>query len=257
ALSPDGKTLAMGLYEGVIHFRDAATGRALRQVKAAARGYVWCVAFSPDGRTLASGGDDGKVRLWDVAAGKVTRELAGDPRGFVAVAFSPDGTALAASVGDGNIGLWDVATGKLRLRLVGHPEMSSIFSLTFSPDGKLLASIATMHSASTERALRLWQVSTGKELVHLALGQKDGVHSPGGRSVVFAPDGRILATGGRDGTVSLWEVATGALRRRFHGHTAAAGKLAFSADGRTLASASAGTTVLLWDVAGLTRIMHT
>jgi RNA polymerase sigma factor (sigma-70 family) len=252
ALSPDGKTLAMGLYEGVIQFRDAATGRALRQVKAAARGYVWCVAFSPGGRTLAVGGDDGKVRLWDVSAGKVTRELAGDPRGFVAVAFSPDGTALAASFGDGNIGLWDVATGKLRLRLVGHPEMSSIFSLTFSPDGKLLASIATMHSASTERAVRLWQVSTGKELVHLALGQKDGVHSPGGRSVVFSPDGRTLATAGRDGTVSLWEVATGALRRRFHGHTAAVGKLAFSADGQTLASASADTTVLLWDVAGLT-----
>jgi len=95
-------------------------------------------------------------------------------------------------------------------------------------------------------------VKTGKELVHLALGQKAGVHSPGGQAVVFSPDGRTLATGGRDGTVSLWEVATGALRRRFHGHTAAVGRLAFSADGRTLASASSDTTVLLWDVAGLT-----
>jgi RNA polymerase sigma factor (sigma-70 family) len=252
ALSPDGKILATGLYEGVIQLWDAATGRELRQVKGPDRGYIWCVAFSPDGRTLAACGNDGKVRLWDVAAGKVTRELTADPRGLLRVAFSPGGATLAASAGDGNLGLWDVASGKLRLRLVGHPEMSSIFSLAFSPDGKLLASIATMHSASTERALRLWEVNTGKELVHLAFGQKAGVHSPGGQAVVFSPDGRTLATAGRDGTVSLWEVATGGLRRRFHGHTAVVGNLEFSADGRTLASASSDTTVLLWDVTGLT-----
>jgi RNA polymerase sigma factor (sigma-70 family) len=251
ALSPDGKTLATGSYE-VIQFWDAATGRALRQVKAADMGYVWCIAFSPDSRTLAVGGADGKVRLWDVATGKVTRQWAADPRGFLPVAFSPDGTLLAAPLGEGDLGLWEVATGRLRLRLQGHPEMSSIFSLTFSPDGKLLASIAIMHSASTERGLRLWEVKTGKELVHLALGQKAGVPSPGGQTLAFSPDGRTLATGGRDGTVSLWEVATGALRRRFHGHTAAVWRLTFSADGRTLASASSDTTVLLWEVAGLT-----
>jgi WD40 repeat protein len=250
ALSPDGKTLAVGVYDGAIQFWDTAAGRELRQVKAPGRSYGWGVAFSPDGRTVAAAGDNGKVRLWDVAAGKITRELSGDPRGVVMVAFSPDGTTLAASLGEGNLGLWDVATGKLRLRLEGHPEWWA-GSLTFSPDGKLLAAIATMHSQSTERAVRLWEVKTGKELVHLALGQKPGVPSPGGHAVAFSHDGRTLVTGGRDGTVSLWEVATGALRRRFHGHTADVGKLAFSADGRTLASASSDTTVLLWDVAGL------
>src|SRR4029077_17026115 len=84
------------------------------------------------------------------------------------------------------------------------------------------------------------------------LGQREGAHSPGGQAVVFSPDGKTLASGGQGGTVSLWEVATGALRRGVHGDTAPFGKLTFSADGRTLASASSDTTVLLWDVAGLT-----
>jgi RNA polymerase sigma factor (sigma-70 family) len=250
ALSPDGRTLATGLPEGAIQFWDVATGRELRPVKVPHWGAVWCVAFSPDGRTLAACGNDGKVRLWDVAAGKVVRELSADPRGLLRVAFSPDGATLAAAAGDGVIGLWDAATGELRLRLEGHREW--VRSLTFSPDGKLLASITTTHSQSTERALRLWEVKTGKELVHLALGQQVGVHAHGGQDVLFAHDGKTLVTADRDGTVSLWEVATGALRRRFHGHTAAAGRLAFSADGRILASASSDTTVLLWDVAGLT-----
>jgi RNA polymerase sigma factor (sigma-70 family) len=260
-LAPDGKTLATGLDKGVIQLWDAARGRELRQVKIPnwGWGYVRGLAFSPDGRKLAASGNDGKVRLLDVATDTVTRELATDPRGFITVvAFSPDGATLAVSLGDsdgsgdmwGDIGLWDVATGKLRLRLRGH--YNAICSLTFSPSGKLLASVTEPHSASTERAMLLWDVKTGKQLVHLELGQTAGVHCAGALAVEFSPDGKTLATAGTDETVSLWEVATGALRRRFHGHTAAIGKLAFFPDGRILASASSDTTVLLWDVAGLT-----
>jgi WD40 repeat protein len=252
ALSPDGKIVATGMDGGTIQLRDAATGRELRQLKCPDRGYVWGIAFSPDSRALATGGNDGKVRLLDVASGKVMRELTADPRGVSAVAFSPDGTTLAASIGgkQGDVGLWDVATGKLRHRLVG--QMETISALSFSPDGRLLATVTETHSQNLERALRLWDTRTGKELVHLTLGQADGIHSPGGRSVAFSPDGKTLATAGSDQTASLWETATGALRRRFRGHTGTIGKLAFSANGRTLASASSDTTVLLWDVAGLT-----
>src|SRR5262249_19136552 len=61
------------------------------------------------------------------------------------------------------------------------------------------------------------------------------------------------ASGGRDRTVRLWELATGKERHRCEGHLGPISKLAFSADGRILASASGDTSVLVWSVRGSPR----
>ncbi len=68
-------------------------------------------------------------------------------------------------------------------------------------------------------------------------------------SVAFSPDGRIVATGGQDGAVRLWDVATGDEIRRLRGHTAEVNAVAFGPDGSLVASASSDGTLRLWDSA--------
>jgi GTPase SAR1 family protein len=68
-------------------------------------------------------------------------------------------------------------------------------------------------------------------------------------SITFDPEGRVLASGGHDGTVKLWEVDSGKLLRTLGGHKNAVVSVAFNPEGRTLASGSSDRTIKLWDVA--------
>ncbi|MBT9156007.1 MAG: hypothetical protein DDT37_00982 [Firmicutes bacterium] len=118
--------------------------------------------------------------------------------------------------------------------LRGHED--AVDSVSFSPDGRLLA------SGSKDQTVRLWEVSTGKELSILR-GHEDPV-SP----VAFSPDGRLLASGSEDKTVRLWEVSSGKELSILRGHEWYVDSVAFSPDGRLLASGSWDNTVRLWEV---------
>jgi len=205
---------------------------------------VYSVAFSPDGKILASGSADNTIKLWDVATGREIRTLSGHTNWVLSVAFSPDGKILASgSCGkqegylcvQGEIKLWDVARGTEIRTLRGHT--SDVYSVAFSPDGKILA------SGSGDNTIQLWDVAKGT-LLRTLQGHTSWV-----RSVAFSPDGKILASGSADKTIKLWDVATGREIRTLQGHTSDVYSVAFSPDGKVLASGSADRTIQLWDVA--------
>ena len=74
--------------------------------------------------------------------------------------------------------------------------------------------------------------------------------------VAFSPDGKTLAMASREGTVQLWDVATGNILETLKGHSSAVQAVAFSPDGRTLASGSTDQTVRLWNVETRRELMQ-
>jgi WD40 repeat protein len=74
-------------------------------------------------------------------------------------------------------------------------------------------------------------------------------HSASVNSVAYSPDGKTVASGGGDGTIKLWETATGKEHATLQGHTHYATSVAYGPDGKTLASGSDDKTIKLWDVA--------
>jgi len=92
AFSPDGKTLALALYDGKVKLLDAGAGKEQQVLQGHTKG-VNCVAFSPDGLTLASASLDQTARLWAVKTGKEKMTLRGHSEYVLCVAFSQIGRA--------------------------------------------------------------------------------------------------------------------------------------------------------------------
>jgi WD40 repeat protein len=161
AFSPDGATLAVGLYHGSIELRTVATGAVLRQLPGHTD-YVYSLAFSPDGQQLVSGADDGTVRLWSLTepfAGRIVIEkppvgnlIYTDENGqkkraqvpFYSVAFSPDGRTIAAGSDGGLAYLVDTTGAHERQIQVGldEPLINHVTALTFDTDGSRIAFVA-------------------------------------------------------------------------------------------------------------------
>src|SRR5262249_49577771 len=119
ALSPDGKTLAVGgfgLFLGEKHTSpiflvSLETGEITRVLRRDGPAAVPALAFAPAGSLLAATGKRGAIVLWDPATGKRLKQLAGHQGGTTALAFAPDGKRLA-SVGKDKVGrVWSVESG--------------------------------------------------------------------------------------------------------------------------------------------------
>ncbi|HXG12575.1 MAG TPA: FecR domain-containing protein [Gemmataceae bacterium] len=204
-------------------------------------GPVCALAFSPDGDTLAIAGWDGTIRLWDRRTGEVRLTFKAHPKLVKALAFSPDGSVLATGSMDKVVRFWDPATGAPR-PVTFAPQKRDIDVIAFSPDGQLLATaLGYGKGGPGSEQIVLWDARTGAELTRLA------GHTSMILDLVFAPDGKTLATAGKDGTVKFWDVETRQERASYREHYREVHALAFSPDGQLLATGGYDLTVRLWD----------
>ncbi len=122
-------------------------------------------------------------------------------------------------------------------RLVVQTGHSSIISsVTFSPDGKTLA------SASSDKTIKLWNSTTNRE-IRTFFGHFDSIWS-----VEFSHSGLLLVSGSDDNTVKLWSVYTGLELKTLNGHSKGVNSVAFSPNDKLLASGSDDNTIKIWDV---------
>jgi WD40 repeat protein/serine/threonine protein kinase len=281
--SPDGNWLATGNEDGTAKVWDAAGTREPLTFRGHT-GQVLCVAWSPDGRLLATASKDQTAKLWDAAAGRDLLTLRGHSSEISSVCWSPDSKQLATASGDKNAMVWDAATGRMLFTLKGHPmplallgartlgllgsaqaqtpclassalypgtsHSDGLFSVSWSPDGKLLATV------SEDGTAKVWNAATGWELSLL------DAHTNRVLCLSWSPDGKLMATGSEDGTAKTWDPIRGKeqLTLRAHpsgvwnlnwsrkGHPSGVWSVSWSPDGKRLATGSGDGTAKQWDI---------
>jgi WD40 repeat protein len=127
------------------------------------------------------------------------------------------------------ITIWDLIA-RMKLRTIGE-EANSV---SFSPEGRIFA-------AASSKGVKLLKAPSGRELRRLTTEYSFGV--------AFSPDGRWVASGSKEGSLTVWEAATGRKLQRTTAHTGSVLAVGFSPNGRWLASGSSDKTIKIWDVA--------
>jgi WD40 repeat protein len=209
--SPDGSLIATGGRDQVVRVWSIASGQELSQIKGKSNQSL-NLAFSPDGKLLAmrgfgfmpGGGQVGELLVAEVAGGKILWKEETQSFQNAPLAFSSDGKFLLTT-DPAKVALRNPATGKEFRNFQGNTNTNS---MALSPDNRLLALCSinyqlrnnVQHATS---AISVWELASGQ--MRCQFNGHQGMIT----CLAFSGDGKILASGGADTTVLLWNVRGG------------------------------------------------
>ncbi|XP_031255712.1 WD repeat-containing protein VIP3 [Pistacia vera] len=227
----------------------------LKSVENAHDESVWAATWVPATETrpalLLTGSLDESVKLWRPDELELERTNTGHCLGVVSVAAHPSGVIAASASLDSFVRVFDVDTNATIATLEAPP--SEVWQMQFDPKGTTLA-VAGGGSAS----IKLWDTATWKLVATLSIPRPEGP-KPSDKSsskkfvlsVAWSPDGRRLACGSMDGTISVFDVARFKFLHHLEGHFMPVRSLVYSpSDPRVLFSASDDAHVHMYDAEG-------
>ncbi|KAM7519663.1 hypothetical protein LguiB_018625 [Lonicera macranthoides] len=230
----------------------------LRTLESAHSDSIWAATWAPatdhSPALLLTGSLDETVRLWN-ADGDLTlvRTNSGHCLGVVSVAAHPSGRIAASASIDSFVRVFDVESNNTIATLEAPP--SEVWQMQFNPKGTTLA-VAGGSSAS----VKLWDTAEWQLVATLSIPRPEGP-KPSDKSankkfvlsVAFSPDGRHLACGSMDGTISVFDVARAKFLHHLEGHSMPVRSLVYSTfDSRVLVSGSDDGHVHMYDAEGKT-----
>ncbi len=260
-----GNMISSWMPDPQVRLTDVSTGNelaTLNEVNVGINPYP-CMVFSPDRKTVAFGGL-GKMHLWNTETGtrldvSILDEHNANGKGDLAplpdvmphqmpqisaLAFSPDGKKLVSGTMGGKVQMWDAETGvELAPFFAGKEGVGyrdPITTFAFPSDSRRIA-------VGSERKIRLLGGSKQPQLKDVPRGAK---------SLVFSPDDTVLLAGLRNGSIELFDMATGEKISTLNGHTSIVETLVFSPDGKTLVSTGQDGTILVWDWSKTLKGLH-
>ncbi|WP_438024701.1 AAA family ATPase [Sorangium sp. So ce233] len=242
AFSPDGQRIVSVSFDGsaggVLKVWDIETGQLLSTSEGPS---PWSHAreLRTDGRHVISSTGEflgATLRIWDLATGQLRFTMERHCGRVGACAITPDGQRVIAVTCHGPLEVRDLATGQLLFDLKGHFSWADV--CVISPDGQRAVSACRGFVASPSPTIEVWDLAARRRLFFLGYhhdfiweGHRDAVLDG-----AISPDGRLLVTASLDGTLKVWDLATGRLLSTLEDRSVAC--CAISPDGQRVVSAS-------------------
>lgn len=197
--SPNGQLLAAAggppTGDGEIRLFNVANGDEVLNLKQAHTDTVFGVRFRPDGKQLASASADKFLKLWEVPSGKFIKAFEGHTNAVLDVGWRADGKLLVSAGADQVLKTWDVDSGEQVRTIGGHGrQITRLAMLTARPE---------VVTSCGDAWVRLWNVDAGSHLRNFG-GAPDYIHV-----VVASGDGTVVAAGGQDGVVRIYNGGNG------------------------------------------------